>query len=343
MNINYSDADKIAELIDAASQIMLVGHVNPDGDAVGSLLAMGFFLEGAGKKVVRVTPNELSQNMKKVKGKTKIYDYIATGDYVRKALDESDLVICMDFNDIATRLGSFGSVLLQKECPKILIDHHLEPVLEPFSAVVSDPSSSSTCFIVYKIIMALAGESAITDKIASALYLGMMTDTGKFSYGNLTDELFMAMATLVRAGADIRGVDMAVFNSQSENRMRLVGYALNHKMVVLRNREFAYIALTQTELNRFRHKSGDTEGLVNMPMQIDGINNSALFIETDECIKISLRSRGDNAMDMNTFARTHFTGGGHYNAAGAKNFDTMEATIKKFLAALELESKKREQ
>ncbi len=320
----YSDTEKIASLISASSDIMLVGHTNPDGDSVGSLIAMGCFLEDMGKKVLRVVPNELPRPLRNVKGKVKIYEFVSSEAYVRERARTCDLVVCMDFNDISSRIGALSEVVMGCGCPRVLIDHHLEPSLADFNAVISDTSASSTCYLVYKLITDIAGEEAITPRMASAVYLGMATDTGKFSYGALTPDLFRAVAVLVERGADIVAVDMAVFNSQSEGRMRLVGYALSEKMVVL-----------------FGHKSGDTEGLVNMPMQIEGIDTSALFMETGEGIKISLRSRGAEGLDVNAFARTYFTGGGHRNAAGAKSFVSMDETVARFIEGLRTEDEKR--
>jgi len=337
----YYDTGKIASLISASSEVMLVGHANPDGDSVGSLIAMGCFIENMGKKAVRVVPNELPRPLRGAKGKVKIYDFVSSEAYVRERAASCDLVICMDFNDISTRIGALSEVVSAMECPRILIDHHLEPSLSGFSAAVSDTSASSTCYMIYRLIADMAGAEAITPRMASALYLGMATDTGKFSYGALTPDLFRAVAVLVERGADIQAVDVAVFNSHTEGRMRLVGFALSEKMVVLHGRRAAYITLTLDELNRFGHKSGDTEGLVNMPMQIEGIDTSALFMETGEGIKISLRSRGEEGLDVNAFARTYFTGGGHRNAAGAKSFVSMDETVARFIEGLRAESEKR--
>lgn len=338
MTDKYADGDKIASLIAASNDILLAGHTNPDGDSIGSLVAMGSMLEDMGKRVICVVPNEIPRSLRKAKGGMKIYDFTAADRYIKERLSTCDLVVCLDFNDISTRIGALGPVLEAHACPKILIDHHLSPVVENFDAIISDPSASSTCYLVYKLITDIAGTESITPRIASALYMGMMTDTGKFSFGALTPELFRAVAVLVERGADIRAVDMAVFNSQSEGRVRLTGYALHKKMVVLHGHGAAYITLSLNELNRFRHQSGDTDGLVNMPMQIEGVDISALFIETAECIKISFRSRGDNGLDVNTFARKYFIGGGHRNAAGAKSFDTMNNTVVRFLEALQAEA-----
>lgn len=297
MTDKYADGDKIASLIAASNDILLAGHTNPDGDSIGSLVAMGSMLEDMGKRVICVVPNEIPRSLRKAKGGMKIYDFTAADRYIKERLSTCDLVVCLDFNDISTRIGALGPVLEAHACPKILIDHHLSPVVENFDAIISDPSASSTCYLVYKLITDIAGTESITPRIASALYMGMMTDTGKFSFGALTPELFRAVAVLVERGADIRAVDMAVFNSQSEGRVRLTGYALHKKMVVLHGHGAAYITLSLNELNRFRHQSGDTDGLVNMPMQIEGVDISALFIETAECIKISFRSRGDNGLE----------------------------------------------
>lgn len=178
---------------------------------------------------------------------------------------------------------------------------------------------------------------SITIDIANNLYLGMMTDTGNFSYGLLSGDLYRAVANLVDVGVSPVGMNIQISNQQSENRMRFMGYALSEKMVVLPELKSAYIWFTTDELARFNYAEGDAEGIVNMPLSIAGIVNSAIFIQKPDLIKISLRSQDSDGLDMNRFARTYFIGGGHRNASGGKSFHSIGETIEKYVRGLEIE------
>ena len=329
------EPEKIKKVLDPAKNIVIVSHANPDGDAVGSCIAWERWLRGPEHNVTTIMPNDVPRFLKKMKGIETVRFFERHEAELTPIVERADAICCLDFNEIATRLGPLApAVLANTRAPRILIDHHLDPPADQYAAVVSDAGASSTSYLVYKVIEALGGTDRIDPETAAALYTGMMTDTGNFSYGNLTPDTYRVVSRLVERGADPARINVEVFHNQTENRMRLLGFVLYRKMTVLPRLGAAYITLSRPELYRFGHKQGDTEGMVNYPMSIEGIGLSAIFIETTECIKISLRSQGPDAVDVNRFARRYFTGGGHRNAAGAKSFTGMDEAVRIFLDGL---------
>ena len=200
--------------------------------------------------------------------------------------------------------------------------------MDGYTVQFSDTHSCSTSYIVYQLIEALAGTDAIDQAMAEALYVGIMTDTGNFSFSNLTSDLFRAVAVLIDRGVNVPYVNSSVYDNFSEGRMRLLGYMLN-KMVTDYRYGVAYVSLTEEEMRRFNFIQGDSEGFVNYPLSIRGIRMSAMFIQTKHSIRVSLRSRGSD-VDVNVFARRYFDGGGHRNAAGGKSYVSMDETLKNF-------------
>ncbi len=196
----------------------------------------------------------------------------------------------------------------------------------------SYPEESSTCFVVYSIIEALCGTDAITRRMAEALYVGMMTDTGNFAFSYLTPELFRAVAVLVERGISIPAIHNSVYNAYTEGRARLFGYAINRKMELIEDGTVAYMSLLESEMRRFQFQQGDSEGFVNYALTIKKVKMSAMFLAHRKFIRVSLRSRGD--VDVNLFARRYFNGGGHHNAAGGKSYDTMQQTIDRYVRAV---------
>lgn len=325
------NSEKIKNILYSKKNIVLLGHINPDGDAVGALIAFGGYLRGLSYNVTLITPNEAPHFLRKLKDFHTISDFSKNEALLIPKIEKADLIFCLDFNELDTRIGDVAMYALKNvKAQKVLIDHHQNPPLDLYDAAVSDTNASSTCYLVFKILEELGELDRITQEMAEAIYVGMMTDTGNFSYGNLTPDLFRVLSVLVEKGANPVALNSMVFNTQTESRMRLMGYVLYEKMEVTANGNAAYIALSSGELRRFNYKSGDTEGLVNLPLSIADVTLSAIFIEMPDCIKISLRSRGEDAVDVNLFARHYFVGGGHKNAAGAKFFGTLEDAVKQF-------------
>lgn len=323
---NIFTPDKIAQfsaLFAAADRVAIISHTNPDGDAVGSALALTLFLRslGGAQRIRCFVPNHFPKFLDWVDAGNDVEIFGDNCSEASSFLAAADLIIIADFND-TKRLERMSDALQANiHAPRVLIDHHIAPPNYDLSFHTTD--SSSTAFLVLKLIEAMGG--GLTLPIANALYLGIMTDTGGFSFGNLNGELYRGVATLVDCGVDTPAINRAVFNTQTEARVRMVGYLLSQKMVVNAAHRSAYITLTSAEKIQFNHQIGDTEGIVNIPLTIAGIEFTAILIETSECIKLSLRSVGE--LDVNVIAREHFKGGGHKNAAGGKFFGTMDEAL----------------
>lgn len=324
-----SKIDEFKKLLaEREHKIVVLGHTNPDGDAIGSVAAMSAALEAQGHEVMRVVPNRFPAFLDWMPdaGRFLIFKNDHEG-IVAKAVAEATMIICMDFNQISRLELLSDTIHANTTAYRILIDHHLEAPNE-YDIMFSYSNTSSTSYLAYKIIAGLWGEDAVTLPMAEALYTGIMTDTGNFSFSYLTPDLFRIVASLVEKGVDIPKINQAVYNSYSEGRMRLLGYSLYSSMNVMHEYGVSYITLTEEEMRRFKFQQGDSEGFVNFPLAIGKVFMSAMFIETKQFIRVSLRSRGD--IDVNSFARKYFQGGGHKNAAGGKSTVSMEETVKHF-------------
>ena len=332
MNINISKIEEFRNLLAESRNIVIVGHTNPDGDAIGSSLALAEVLTARGHNVTCTLPNNYPYYLRWIPNSQSIIIYRNDEEHrTEKALDEADVIVCADMNAL-TRADALGEVVAKNTTAKrILIDHHLYPA-EGFDVMFSHPESSSTAFLMYSIIVALYGKEAITTKVATQLYVGIMTDTGNFAFSNLTPELFEAVAALSATGIDIPQIYNNVYNSFTEGRAKLFGYAINRKMKTLLGGRVAYMSLTEEEMRRFWFQQGDNEGFVNYPLTIKKMKMSAMFTAQTGFIRVSLRSRGD--IDVDTFARRYFNGGGHKNAAGGKSFVSMEETIAHYIKSV---------
>ena len=334
MNISQTNIDLLRELLSKPSQkIVVLSHTNPDGDAVGSSIAWGEALRRLGHTVTCVVPNKYPYYLDWMTGISDVVIFKTDSEgRTAAAVAEADVIFCLDFHSLS-RLDALGDMIAANTTAKrVLIDHHLDPS-EQFDIMFSHPESSSTCYLVYKIIEALWGAQSVSTSQAEVLYVGMMTDTGNFSFSNLTPELYQSLAVLSSTGINIPQIYNNVYNSFTEGRARLFGYTINRKMKLLRKGTVAYMSLTEEEMRRFWFQQGDSEGFVNYPLTIKKMCMSAIFIEHKDFIRISLRSRG--AVDVNTFAARYFNGGGHHNAAGGKSFVSMAETIARFEAAVE--------
>lgn len=335
MNMSEFD-DKIERLRGMLSggpkKIAIVSHTNPDGDAVGSSIAWARVLGGLGHSTECLVPNKYPYFLNWMGGISDVVVYKENSEKARNIVAEADLIFCLDFNRI-DRLEALSDAIIGNETAKrILIDHHLDPPAD-FDLIFSDPRSCSTSYVVYNMIDRLVGLEAIDKASAEGLYVGIMTDTGNFSFSSLTPELFRAVAVLVEKGVNVPEVNAAVYNSYTEGRVRLLGLVLMDKMKLIHDGQAAYISLKENELRRFEFQVGDSEGFVNYPLSIIGVKMSAMFLQTRKFIRISLRSRG--GVDVSEFAAKYFDGGGHKNAAGGKSFESMEKAVKKYEKAVE--------
>ncbi len=333
MKLSTDQVDRLRQMISTPGlRAAIVSHTNPDGDAVGSSLAWAGALRALGHEATCIVPNKYPYFLDWMPGIEEVVVFRNdTEGRAARALAEADLIFCLDFNAVS-RLEILSDTLsANTSARRILIDHHLSPD-EGFDLMFSYPGASSTCYIMYRLIEALFGTEVITQQMAEALYVGMMTDTGNFAFSSLTPGLFRAVATLVERGVHVPTVYNNVYNAYTEGRARLFGYAINRKMQLIEDGTVAYMSLMEHEMRRFGFQQGDSEGFVNYALTIKKMKMSAMFLAHRKFIRVSLRSRGD--VDVNLFARKYFNGGGHKNAAGGKSYDTMEETIARYVRSV---------
>lgn len=323
----FSDIKKV---IAKANDIIIVTHLNPDGDAVGSSFGLFHYLKNKKKKVKVVVPNEFPSFLKWIPSSKQALVFEGNEASVEKQINKADLIFILDFNNYK-RVDKLGELMQKSSAKKMLIDHHQEPAMV-YDHYFHDVKASSTCELVYDLICGLDSKKALDKKIASCLYTGIMTDTGSFRFESTSQRTFEAASTLIAAGADNARIYENVFDDYSQSRLKLLGYCLNDKLVFLPEYNTAYFALSEEELNRFEFKKGDTEGIVNYPLSVNKIKFSAFFSEREGRVRISFRSK--HTFDVNKFARAHFSGGGHINAAGAGSDVPLKESIDRFLKAL---------
>ncbi|PQV46864.1 phosphoesterase RecJ-like protein [Jejuia pallidilutea] len=329
--MNKDNISAIKQLLSTPKNIVIVPHKNPDGDAIGSTLGLYHYLKKYSHNAQVITPNDYPDFLKWVPGEDTIIKYDANTEDSNKAIDNADIIFTLDFNAFH-RTGQMESVLENSKAIKILIDHHQEPD-DYATYCYSDVSMSSTCEMIYHFIDMLEDTDKIDAHIATCLYLGIMTDTGSFRFSSTTSTTHRIVANLIDKGAKNDDVHNNVYDTNSYNRLQLLGCALTN-LKVLPELRTAYITLSQNELRKFDYKKGDTEGIVNYALSLDNIIFAAIFIEDKQegIIKISLRSKG--AFSVNEFSRAHFNGGGHNNAAGGRSETSLNTTVEKFLSIL---------
>ena len=321
------DINKIKSLLSKPRKIVIVPHRNPDGDAMGSTLGLYHFLLKFNHQVVVISPNEFPEFLDWLPAADKVLIYEKQKEESTKIINEAELIFTLDFNALY-RVGEMESALKEASCPFVMIDHHQKPD-DYAEFTYSDTDLGSTCEMVYNFIEFLEQTSQIDKTIGTCLYTGILTDSGSFRYPKTTGRTHRIVAQLIDLGVENTNIPNFLFDNNSYNRLQLLGRALQN-MKVLEKHHTSYISLSQYELDEFDHLKGDTEGIVNFGLTIKGIVFAAIFIENKEenIIKISFRSQGD--FDVNQFARDHFSGGGHINAAGGKSDLSLRETINKF-------------
>ncbi|UII78964.1 bifunctional oligoribonuclease/PAP phosphatase NrnA [Flagellimonas sp. CMM7] len=325
--MNLEDITTVKSILSQPQKIAIIPHKNPDGDAIGSCLGLLNFLKDKGLQATVISPNDYPKFLKWMPGSDTILNFEKENSQCKKALEEATVIFTLDFNDLS-RTGQLETVLKEKKADFIMIDHHQQP--SNYAKVTySDVSMSSTCEMVYNFIEYLGGIDSITKAIATNLYTGIMTDTGSFKYRSTSSRTHRVVADLIDRGAENMEIHQNIYDTNSPSRLHLLGVALSN-MVILPEYNAAYITLTQEELDKHDFKKGDTEGFVNYGLTLEGIIFAVIFIENKEegIIKISFRSIGD--FSVNEFARNHFNGGGHDNAAGGRSEISMEETINQF-------------
>ncbi len=307
--------------------LVVVPHSNPDGDAIGSAFALAIVLKNSGKDVKIVTPNDYPAFLNWMNdGEIEVLNYLKNKREAENYLHRCSIMFCVDFNEPG-RVDEMEEKVNMFQGMKILIDHHPNPV-DFCSIAISEPSYSSTAELVFEVVRAAGYEKYLTKRAAEALYAGIMTDTGSFSYSISRPELYRVLAALMTYHIDTEVIHSRVYDNFSTERFRLMGYCLLNKMVIIPEFRSAYISITRDELKMFNFVPGDTESFVNIPLSINNIVFSALFIEKENLTKASFRSKG--SFPSNSFSSAHFNGGGHRNAAGGESKLPLVETLELF-------------
>ena len=330
--MKHPDIEIIKSIIKDSHSVVVTSHHNPDGDAIGSVIAMVKLLEKRVPQVTGIVPNDFPDFLKWMPGADRIVIYNQLEPKAKELIYNADLIFCLDYNALH-RTDAMAPALKSARAVKVLIDHHLDPLSEDFDYIISRIDISSTSELLFNFIEQCGWSDLIGQEVATGLFVGIMTDTGSFSYSCNYPETFQISALLIKTGIDPEQIHRNVYDTYSESRLRLLGYCLGEKMTILPQYKTAYIALTKAELDRFQYKTGDTEGVVNYALSIDEIRFAVLLTERTDRIRLSFRSKGN--LSMNVFARKYFNGGGHRNAAGGDSFESMENTISHLKNALE--------
>lgn len=328
--INKSTANTILDFIRNSQHIAIVPHVNPDGDAIGSCQALWRILKNAGKDATVVIPNEFPDFLQWIDGSNEAINFSGNTKTAKKTISKADLLFVLDFNNFE-RSENMAKTLAKYKGKSIMIDHHPMPVA-PCDVIISHTEISSTCELLFRVMNDIGFDTYIDKNAAEAIFTGMMTDTGNFSYNASSPNTYRIIAALLEKGIDKDQVHANVYHTFSSNRWRLIGHSLKEKMVIMPEHKTGYISLSKKELEQFDHQPGDTEGLVNYPLMVKDIVFCVLFIEKDDFVKVSLRSKG--TFSVNEFARAHCNGGGHDNAAGGKINLPLDEAIQYFESLL---------
>ena len=328
------DLQGLKTLLASPKKVVIVTHFKPDADALGSSLGLAGYLAKKGHSVAVISPSDYPDFLAWMPGKEMVIaltkDSIVPQQKAKALIEACDVLFCLDFSSLK-RINEVGEMVKTSTAKKVMIDHHLEP--EKFADFEKwDVSSASTAELIFELIDEWGDRELIDQDIANCLYAGLMTDTGGFRHNNTTHKEFLIASELVSRGANPSEVAKKIYDTNSLERLRLTGYALSQKLVVLPEYNTAYMTLTWEELRQFGSQTGDTEGLVNYGLSIKGIKMAVVMYDRKEEIKLSFRSLAD--FDVNALARKHFEGGGHKNASGGQLKQNLEETLKKFLAIL---------
>ena len=327
--MSVEEFNKLKELLAEPKKIVITTHRGPDGDAMGSSLGLYNYLIQKGHQVQVITPNDYPSFLNWMKGNNHVIQFVKEPEAAERITSDAEIIFCLDFNTLS-RIGAFANVVEQTKAFKVLIDHHQQP--DEFDFTLSDTTACSTAQLIYEFLDMFGDLDSINQDIAECLYAGIMTDTGNFRFPSVTAKTHEIVASLITRGAQHYKVYDLINENNSVNRLNLLGYCLNKKLEVLPDYATAIISLNCDELNRFQYQKGDTEGIVNYALSIEGVSLAAFFVEREGIVKISFRSKGD--FSVNQLARDHFNGGGHINAAGGAYGKKVEEAIEKFRSIL---------
>ena len=316
---------ELKNLLSAKQNVVITTHVNPDGDAIGSSVALLNFLIKMGHDVSLIVPNDYPDFLKWMKNDELIINYSNSKNESQEKIKNASLIFCLDFNNL-NRINELGDYISDSKAKKVLIDHHLDPI-DFYDFKIHDVKASATAELVYNFLIEL-DSNAVDKDISEALYTGILTDTGSFKF-SMSPKVHKIVSDLMIRGVDIGFINNKIYDSNSLDKLKLIGYALSEKLEVISNGNAAYIVLSRKDLKDHNFKKGDTEGLVNYALSISNVNMAVLIIETKERIKFSFRSIGQ--FSVNEFAKKYFNGGGHKNAAGGSLEDKLSVALEKFL------------
>ena len=311
---------------------VITAHQKPDGDAMGSTLGLYHFLKQLGHEVTVVSPTNWAAFLNWMPGVDQVIDFEANKKEASQIVSDADYVFCLDFN-ILHRTKHLEPVIRDSKALKILIDHHQQPDTPSFAYGISDVKMSSTCEMVYDFIVQSGHSNLINLDIATCLYTGLMTDTGSFRFPSTTASVHKIVAHLKELGLQHAKIHENIYDNSTEGRLKFMGNAFLNRMTVLPEFKTAVMAIPKSDIYKFELKTGDTEGLVNYLLSIEGIKFAAILIDREEERKWSFRSKGN--FDVNIFARTHFEGGGHANAAGGRSSKSLDETLNDFKTIIE--------
>lgn len=325
------DINLLKAKFNSPSKIVITTHHKPDGDALGSSLGMANYLIKRGHEVNVITPSDYPKFLHWMKGNDDVLVYDPKNRVkTEQLIKQADVIITLDFS-VLSRIHDLGEMVREAKGFKVNVDHHLNP--ENFADfTLWNTNAAATCELCYELIVALGDESLIDEDIAECLYAGIMTDTGGFMHPNTTKNIHEVVAKLIQHGANISKVSKEVYKKNSINRLRFLGYALSQNLEVIEDLRVAFFALPKSELEAYNSKTGDTEGLVDYALSIEGVTLAALFKEAEGGVKVSLRSIGE--FPANQIAGDFFNGGGHRNAAGGKLETSLEEAVEIFKSAL---------
>ena len=324
---------ELKNLLSAKQNVVITTHVNPDGDAIGSSVALLNFLIKMGHDVSVIVPNDYPDFLKWMKNDELIINYSNSKNESQEKIKNASLIFCLDFNNL-NRINELGDYISDSKAKKVLIDHHLDPS-DFYDFKIHDVEASATAELVYNFLIEL-DSNAVDKDISEALYTGILTDTGSFKF-SMSPKVHKIVSDLKIRGGDIGFINNKIYDSNSLDKLKLIGYALSEKLEVISNGNAAYIVLSRKDLKDHNFKKGDTEGLVNYALSISNVNMAVLIIETKERIKFSFRSIGQ--FSVNEFAKKYFNGGGHKNAAGGSLEDKLSVALEKFLKDISKYSK----
>jgi phosphoesterase RecJ-like protein len=311
---------------------VITAHQKPDGDAMGSTLGLYHFLKQLGHEVTVISPTNWAPFLDWMPGVDQVIDFEANKKEASQIVADADYVFCLDFN-ILHRTKHLEPIIRDSKALKILIDHHQQPDTPSFAYGISDVKMSSTCEMIYDFIVQSGHSNLINLDIAACLYTGLMTDTGSFRFPSTTASVHKIVAHLKELGLQHAKIHENIYDNSTEGRLKFMGNAFLNRMTVLPEYKTAVMAIPKSDIYKFKLKTGDTEGLVNYLLSIEGIKFAAILIDREEERKWSFRSKGN--FDVNIFARTHFEGGGHANAAGGRSSKSLDETLNDFKTIIE--------